>query len=88
MSLADLIREDNWHDARCHSLDESRRACIRCHTAYDFEVGLSNERLCADCATVQCHGCDEGTRVEGSDYCIDCRREVAIYQECKRLRLV
>ena len=88
MSLSDQIRDDDFSDASRESLDYRRRVCIKCQTQYDFELGHSSERLCDDCAEVQCHGCDEGTRVEGSEYCIDCRREMAIHQECKRLRLV
>ncbi len=73
MSLSDMLREDDFSDANNESLDYLSRVCIKCQTQYDFELGHSSERLCDDCAEIQCHGCDEGTRVEGSEFCIDCR---------------
>jgi hypothetical protein len=88
MGLLDMIESDDWQDATRESLDYRRRVCVRDQVQYEFEPGESHERLCPDCAEVQCHGCDEGTRVDGSEYCIDCRREVAIYQEMKRLRML
>ncbi len=88
MSLSDMLEQDDWEDARTDSLDYRRRVCIKCQTQYDFELGHSSERLCDDCEQIQCHGCDEGTKVDGSDFCIDCRREHAIYQEMKRLRML
>ncbi len=90
MSLSDDVLHDDWSDASRQSDEYLHRVCKRagCHVKYDFELGHSDENFCDDCAAIQCHGCDEGTRVEGSEYCVDCRRDMAIYQECKRLRLV
>ncbi len=88
MSLADMVADDDFYDAERESLDYRRRVCVKCQTQYDFELGHSSERLCDDCSEIQCHGCDEGDKVEGSDFCIDCRRENAIYQEMKRLRML